>query len=806
MFYNINRHPLPYFITMKKIIAVLAASLILCSASPPPVFSDDPALHKEQLSSIASIVDKAVNEGKTPGAVVVVGNSRGIYYHRAFGYRSLKPEKVPMTEDTVFDLASLTKVVATTTAVMQLVEKGKLSLDAPVSRYWPAFRKNGKARITIRHLLTHYSGLRADLKMRPKWTGYRTALRKIIADKPVNPPGSSYLYSDINFEILGEVVRRVSHLRLDSYCARHIFGPLGMKDTGFRPDRSRIRRTAPTEYREGKLICGEAHDPSCYAMGGISGHAGLFSTGSDLSVFAEMMLNGGKSGKVRIIKSSTVEHMTIPQSPPGGKKLRGLGWDIEPPFASNAKELFPVGAYGHLGYTGTSLWIDPVTDTFIIILTNRLHPDGGGDLKDMRAAIRTAVSDMLGPASNRQILEKRPSLQKFFSTQKTAQVYPSGEKKSGPGVMTGIDVLYGEHFASLKGKSVGLITNHTGRDSNGQRTIDLIYDAPGVRLKAVFSPEHGLNGDADSAVSSTRDTATGLPVYSLYGSARKPTAKMLKGLDALVFDIQDAGVRFYTYISTMGYAMEAAAKRGIPFYVLDRPDPITASLVQGPVSDESLKSFTAYFPLPIRHGMTVGELAGMFNAEYRIGAKLHVIRMTGYKRSQWYDETGLTWINPSPNLRSLDEAVLYPGVAMVEGANVSVGRGTATPFEIMGAPWISADALASHLNARKIPGVRFEQVEFTPESGSYERRLCRGVRVIVTDRGILDSPAMGIEIISALYRLYPEDFKLDSTLGMVGAKWIINDIRAGLDPHSIAIKWQSSLEEFSAKRSRYLLY
>ncbi len=252
--------------------------------------------------------------------------------------------------------------------------------------------------------------------------------------------------------------------------------------------------------------------------------------------------------------------------------------------------------------------------------------------------------------------------------------------------------------ARLAGLRVGLITNHSGIDSMGRRTVDLLHQAPGVKLVSIFSPEHGFFGNAEGKVSSMKEPFTGLPIYSLYGDVSRPTQKMLIGLDALVFDIQDAGARFYTYITTMGYAMEACAKKGIPFYVLDRPNPINASLVQGPILDSNLRSFTGYFPLPIRHGMTVGELAKMFNGEKKIGAKLHVVKMRGYERTHWYDETGLLWVSPSPNLRTLTEAILYPGVAMVEGSNVSVGRGTTTPFELLGAPWINGEELASYLN------------------------------------------------------------------------------------------------------------
>jgi uncharacterized protein YbbC (DUF1343 family) len=327
---------------------------------------------------------------------------------------------------------------------------------------------------------------------------------------------------------------------------------------------------------------------------------------------------------------------------------------------------------------------------------------------------------------------------------------------------------------------------------------------PGVKLACIFVPEHGLQGMEDEKVLST--TRKGLPVYSLYGDAERPTEQMLNGLEAIVFDVQDAGVRFYTYVTTMGYAMEAAAKKGIPFYILDRPNPITGSFVQGPVMERDLKSFTGYFPLPVRHGMTVGELAEMFNTEYRIGAKVHVIKMRGYRRSDWYDETGLRWVNPSPNLRTLTQAILYPGVGMVEGANVSVGRGTDTPFELLGSPWIDARQLAAFLNKRKIQGVRFMPVDFEPKSNRFKNQLCHGVQIILLDREALDSPALGVEIASALHRLYPGDFQLDKTLPLIGSREVLQSIKDGHDPDFIVLSWQESLEQFRKLRSKYLLY
>jgi uncharacterized protein YbbC (DUF1343 family)/CubicO group peptidase (beta-lactamase class C family) len=771
----------------------------------PSAVSD---LSQEKLEGIPAVVEDAIRRKETPGAVVLIGHRGKVVYRKAFGRRATEPKDLPMTPDTIFDLASLTKVIATTTAVMQLFEQGKIRLDDPVTAYWPEFGANGKEYLTIRELMTHYSGLPPDLDLKAPWSGYETAMRKIIEAQPIVPPGTKFLYSDINFETMGELVRRISGEPLDAYCATHIFRPLGMKDTFFRPlethpgERSRI---APTQHQfgtTGKILWGEVHDPTSYRMGGVAGHAGLFSTADDLATFAQMLLNGGSYEGVRILSPLTVEKMTTPQSPPNAMDLRGLGWDIGSPYATNRGELFPVGSYGHTGYTGTSLWIDPVTQTYIIILTNRVHPNGQGDVVPLRVKISNLVAAALGPISNQQVLESRKSLTGY---EELMRGYRINGLRNGR-VETGIDVLEAENFAALKGLRIGLLTNQTGRDSQGRRTLDLLRSAEGVKLVALFSPEHGLYGKADEKVPSGTDPETGLPVYSLYGESRRPTDKMLEGLDALVFDVQDAGARFYTYITTLGYILEAAAKKGIAVYVLDRPDPVNGASIEGPMLDPDLKSFVGYFPLPVRHGMTVGELAELFNRRQGLGAKLHVVKMRGWERSDWYDETGLAWINPSPNLRSLTEAALYPGVAMVEGANVSVGRGTDTPFELLGAPWIDSRKLAGYLNERRIQGVRFVPNDFQPASNRYQGEVCHGVQMVLLDRQALNSPELGVEIASALFHLYPEAFQLESTLPLIGARSVVEEIRTGKDPRAIAFGWQEALEEFRKARAKVLLY
>jgi len=762
-------------------------------------------LSPQKLAAIDSVAKEAIRTGECPGAVVVVGQAGRVVYRKAFGHRALVPRELPMSVHTIFDMASVTKVVATTTAIMQLVEQGKIVLSAPVSDYWPEFKANGKEAITVRELMTHYSGLPPDLELKPEWSGYETAMKMIVDVKPIAPPGTRFIYSDINFETLGELVRRVSGEPLDVYCSRHIFKPLGMKATRFNPPGTWRQRVAPTQYQfgdKGKMLWGEVHDPTAYDMGGVAGHAGLFSNADDLTIFAQMLLNGGSYKGVRILNPLTVEKMSTPQNPPDRMAVRGLGWDLDSPFASNRGELFEVGSYGHTGFTGTDIWIDPVTKTYFIVLTNRLHPNGKGDVVQMRIQIASVVAAALGPVSAEQVLASHRSLTGYFELMRG---YREQGLRNGK-TQTGIDVLEAEKFAPLEGKRVGLITNSTGVDAAGRRTIDLLYHAPGVKLLALFSPEHGLAGQADTRVPSSTDAATGLPVYSLYGEVERPTERMLEGLDVLVFDIQDAGVRFYTFTTTLGYCLEAAAKKGMEFYVLDRPDPINGDEVEGPVLDNDLRSFVAYFPLPIRHGMTVGELAGMFNSENHLGAKLHVIKMQGWQRTDWYDETGLPWTNPSPNLRNPTEEVLYPGVAMVEGANVSVGRGTDTPFEFLGAPWMDSRNLSSYLNARGIQGVRFLPVDFKPSSSSFAGQVCHGVQILLIDRQALDPTELGVELAAALGKLYPNVFQLEKTLPLIGARWVLKAIAAGEDPRRIVFEWQDPLEHFRALRSKYLLY
>jgi uncharacterized protein YbbC (DUF1343 family)/CubicO group peptidase (beta-lactamase class C family) len=801
------------FITQRLKLAALL--LVILAFAYTSVAQPTPA---PDFTALDAILQDAVAKHAAPGFVCLVGHNGQIVYRKAFGERSLEPIREPMTLDAIFDMASLTKVIVTTTSVMKLVQDGKVKLNDPVAAYLPEFRSNDKGQITVRMLLTHYSGLPEDLDLKTQWQGKDTAFRMAMDAKPIYPPGARFLYSDINFEVLGFLVERVSGMALDEFAAREIFEPLQMSHTRFLPPREWLAEIAPTEYDEHHhMLHGVVHDPTARRMGGVAGHAGLFSTADDTAIFAQELLHGEK-----ILKRVTVEKMSTPQTPPWAVNARGLGWDIDSPFSSNRGELLPVGSFGHTGFTGTSLWIDPVTDTYIILLSNAVHPNGHGNVISVRTRVATAVAAALKLNVTEEQKLRLSQITGYNETVAGARriAFRNGQVKQG------IDVLEAHDFVEFhpeqgKRKCIGLVTNHTGVDAAGRRSVDVLAHAPGIDLVAIFSPEHGFAGAMDTtAIGNSRDPATGVPVYSVYGGTdakRRPSADVMKTLDAVVYDIQDIGVRYYTYETTLGYFLEAAAKSGKEIFVLDRVNPITGAFVQGPVADvdrfkdlssaeRASREYTAYSETPVRHGMTVGELAKMWNTERRINAKLTVIPVEGWERGDWYDSTGLLWINQSPNMRSLNEATLYPGVGLIEGTNISVGRGTDTPFEVVGAPWIKAVDFANYLNQRGISGVRFVPITFTPTDSNYAHQLCQGVNIFVVDRNQLDGPELGVELAGALHKLYPNQWKLDKMIDLLVNQSVFQAIQRDEDPRRIADDWQDELEKFEDVRKKYLMY
>jgi uncharacterized protein YbbC (DUF1343 family)/CubicO group peptidase (beta-lactamase class C family) len=770
----------------------------------------------EGFSRIDDLVKEAMAAKLTPGAVVVAGQGNQTLYEKAFGFRATVPTEEPMTLDTVFDVASLTKVVATTTAVMTLIEDGRLRLNDTVASRIPGFERYGKGGINIRHLLTHVSGLRPDVDLHP-WTGYDAAIELAKDEVPTASPGETFVYSDINFFLLGDIVQRVTGQTLDAYLKARVFGPLGMTDTGFLPPKSTLPRIAPTERcadqdawpckrPDAVPLRGVVHDPTARRMGGIAGHAGLFSTARDLKIFARMLLGKGVVGSTRVLSAATVAAMTAPQTPRSMTAIRGFGWDIDTTFSSNRGDLFPVRtSYGHTGFTGTSLWIDPNSNSYVIFLSSRLHPDGTGDVTPLRSRIATVAAAAVyseGPATIRLkpdapvLADAPPPVPVASGFSRIVQAAP---------VLTGIDVLARDGFKQLRGKKVGLLTNHTGRSRDGKTTIDVLHSAPGLQLVSLFSPEHGIRGILDANVPAERDDKTGLTIHSLYGDTRRPTDAMFAGIDTMVIDLQDVGVRFYTYHTAMAYVMEEAARRKLSVVVLDRPNPINGWQIEGPTSQAS-KEYISYFEMPVRHGMTMGELAKLFNEENKINVDLTVVPLENWRRDYWYDETGLTWINPSPNMRNLNQATLYPGIGAIEYSNVSVGRGTDQPFEQFGAPWIDGPRLAAALNAKRLPGVRFYPMTFTPKSSKYANEECQGVFMVVTNRTALQPVRMGLEIVSVLSTLFGDKFDPLTTWRLFGTPEPIERVRRGEDAAAVASRWTADEARWRRLRAKYLLY
>lgn len=791
------------------LVFALAAALSPISGAQTKAPHTQAVATNEQpsLSGIDELMNDAVARGAIPGGVVLVGHDGHIVYRKAFGMRSLEPNKEPMTVDTIFDLASLTKVVATTPCVMKLIQDGKVRLNDPVAYYLPEFAANGKKDITVRELLTHYSGLAPDLDLKQPWQGRDTAYQMAMQQTPLLPPDARFVYSDINFETLGFLVEKVTGMSLNEYAEKTVFAPLHMTETRFLPPEVWRPRIAPTEWDEShQMLRGVVHDPTARRMGGVAGHAGLFSTADDLSKYAQDLLTG-----FHVLTQLTVEKMSTPQQPPTLTSLRGLGWDVDSPFASNRGEFYPVGSFGHTGFTGTDIWLDPTTNSYVILLTNAVHPNGHNTgVISLRAHVASLVAQCLHLTVSQEQKMRLMRITGYNEALSGARLLTVRNAQ----VRTGIDVLESHNFSDLRGDrsttKIALVTNQTGVDSHGNRTIDVLAKTPGLQLTAIFSPEHGIAGALDTtAIGNSKDPATGVTVYSVYGDTpekRHPSPEVLNSVDAIVYDIQDIGVRFYTYETTLGYFLEAAARTGKPIFVLDRPNPINGVYVQGPISDKGRESFIDFGQIPIRHGMTIGELARFYNAERNINAHLTVVKMEGWERGDWLDSTGILWINPSPNMRDLTQAVLYPGIGILETTNVSVGRGTDTPFELLGAPWIEPTKLAAYLNQRAITGVRFVPVDFTPTSSVYANQKCGGVNIVVTDRNAVDAPELGIEIASALHTLYPSQFDPTHLDTLMLNDATLKALLANEGPRRIWANWLESLAAFEATRNKYLLY
>jgi uncharacterized protein YbbC (DUF1343 family)/CubicO group peptidase (beta-lactamase class C family) len=774
----------------QPLAALLVLSMTSAVAGPPQLDPRNLGFQADVLAEIDAVVEQGIADGEMAGAVICIGRSDGIGFLKAYGDRQVKPSREAMTTDTVFDLASLTKPIATATAVMKLIDEGKVAPEDRVAKHLPEFGKHGKEEITVAQLLTHTGGLIADNALRDYNDGPEKAWERICDLKLTAEPGTRFLYTDVGFIVLGKLVERISGKALQEFCREAIFEPLGMAETGFLPNDELKRRAAATERissDQEQWYKGTVHDPRAARLGGVAGHAGLFSTAEDLARYATAMLHTLEGKRSPLFDVATAKLMIEPRDVPRGR--RTFGWDNRTGYSSNRGRGLSSRAFGHGGFTGTAIWIDPELDLYIIWLSNRLHPDGRGTVNPLAGQVGTIAA--------RALMDRTVANEARYRAS-TANVSP---------VLTGIDVLKRDGFSTLKGRKVGLITNHTGQSREGESTVKLFAEADGVDLVALFSPEHGFDGRLDvSRIADTEDPTTGLIVYSLYGETRTPTAAMLADLDTLVFDIQDVGVRFYTYVSTMRNAMKAAAEHGKRFVVLDRPNPINGIDVEGPILDAGRESFVGFHTVPVRHGMTIGELATLFKHDLELKLDLQVVKMEGWRRGDFFDGTALTWVNPSPNMRSLTQATLYPGIGLLETTNLSVGRGTDTPFEVIGAPWLDGVKLATALNNAGLPGVRFVPIRFTPTGSKFQGEECGGVNILITDRAVFRPVTTGLAIAVQLRRDFADGWDPRNYDRLLINQQTYDAVVAGRSVTEIEAEYQDDVKEFLERRRPHLLY
>ena len=780
--------------------------LLFCLLLLPQGQADTPravpsTFRPETLTQIDTAISEAIRKKNLPGGVLWLERGDEIY-QKAYGKRASIPVKEDMSVDTIFDVASLTKVIATTPCVLKLMEDSHIKLEDKVSKFLPELTGDpNKFRITIRHLLTHTSGLLPGIRKGYDWSGKSTGLALACGEPSAGHAGYQHRYSDLNFILLGEIVSRVAGKPLSAFAKETIFDPLRMKETFFHPAETYVPRIAPTTMMDdGSVLRGVVHDPTAGAMDGEAGHAGLFTTASDLARFARMILRGGELEGVRVLRQETVKLMTSVQTPEPVSIRRGLGFDIDSPYAGPRGKYFPLGSFGHSGWTGTSLWIDPFSQTTVIFLSNRNHPSGG-DVRKLRHQIGTLAAEATG-FDFTAVSNGLPEVagEKMPDSSEEPQ-HPVGN------VLSGIDVLVASSFAPLNDLRVGLITNPTGLDQNRRSTIDLLHEAPSVKLVSLFGPEHGIRGMRDGQVEDGIDDRTGLPVRSLYAGKdrRKPSPEHLKEIDALVFDMQDIGCRFYTYFSTMGLAMEAAKEAGIQFVVLDRVNPLGGEKVAGPLRDGEQK-FVAFHDIPLQHGMTAGEMARLYQGELYPELSLSVVPLRHWNRSMRFDETGLPWVKPSPNMPNLAAATLYPGIGLLEFTNLSVGRGTKLPFEMVGAPYIRPEDLALELSARSLPGLEFVPVRFIPESSVFEGEECGGVRILLKDPSICESPRLGFALAQSLRKLYPNQWQTEKLNTLLCHPSTENAILNQHPQKKIIAEWEKDVGAFKERREKFLLY
>ena len=713
----------------------------------------------------------AVAESKSPGSVVLVGNLAETFFLGSCGFRVLTPAKLPAEDRTPYDLASLTKVVATTTAVMLLRDDGRLDLDQPVYEILPipAFSK-----FTIRHCLTHTAGLVSSRPYYRDCSSLNEMLQRYAERDPEWAPGTKRRYSDVGFMILGKVVELAAGESLEAFCAKRIFGPLGMRHTTFNPPKAWARACAATEscaWRD-RVIAGVVHDENAYASGGVAGHAGLFSTAGDLAVFCRALLNG------KLFRKETLDEITrLGQTP--HYPWQGLGWRLDP-WASASDGFLPSrAAMGHTGWTGTSLWIDLGAGLFAIQLGNTCHPS-----RDHR--------------------DNRTFRQTFYQGVSRA-LYPNQSNTH-----TGLDRLVLEQFDRVRGKRIALLTNHAAVDQLGRAIVDVLGLEPTIEVRFLYSPEHGLWGQAEAGEKAPSERGN-IPAISLYGDRKQPSKGELAKIDLFIVDLQDVGTRYYTYMATMMDCMAACANAGKPVLVLDRPNPIGGEILEGPIA-ATTSSDVCCAPIPVRHGMTMGELA-VFFLRTRLrgsGLSLTVSELDGWPRDRLFSECALPWISPSPNMPTPETALLYVGMCLFEGTNLNEGRGTETPFHVLGAPWLNAEAVVEHVAPEERAGCTLEPISYKPisipgkaASPRYCGETCQGIRITIQAPRQVRAFTLAAALLSAIRRLHPDEFAWKESFDILaGGPSLRKAIERGDSAREIVTGYDLALERFDRKRPR----
>ncbi len=707
----------------------------------------------------------AVRDAKCPGAAAYVGKGGDELLHEAEGFRQLVPKRQRAQKDTIYDLASLTKVIATTTAILLLHEDGVVDLDAPVSTYLPipSFK-----RFTVRHCLTHTAGLHPGKPLYKECTSLNEMLQRYAELELSWPPGTRRRYSDVSFMILGKVVELASRDALDAFCAKRIFRPLKMDDTTFNPPKTWTDRCAATEKCawRGKIIRGVVHDENAYAVGGVSGHAGLFSTTGDLSRFCRALLDG------KLLKAETVAEMRrlgqVPVYP-----WQGLGWKLDPWSSSGEGFLPSRAAIGHTGWTGTSLWLDFDSNIFAILLANTCHPSRDNrDTSTLRHVFYQAVAKAL---------------------------YPDMAN-----VHTGLDRLLYDDLGTIRGKRLAVLTNGAAVDQLGRPLLDVFALEPSAVVQRIYSPEHGFHGQAEAGEKVASDNS----VVSLYGDRRAPAREELAGLDYFVVDLPDVGSRYYTYMATMKDCLTACGEAGVPVLVLDRPNPIGGAILEGSVA-ERCESPVCCAPIPVRHGMTLGELAKFFAASMAKAPKVTVNELDGWRRELLFPQCALPWVPPSPNMPDPETALLYAGTCLFEGTNLNEGRGTDTPFKIAGAPWLDAQTVIDALEKGDREGCTLEAVKYTPRAipgkaaePRYRDKTCVGIRMHVEDASSLRPFRLAIALLVAIRKHHREFEMSDWFDTLAGTRALRQSIEKNQSADAIIAAYAPTLIEFDGKRPK----